>query len=572
MRLCLALCAAIVATVVTTAAALAAPPRSLDLTADSVRYFSNRFVVTGDGNVRLRLSDGTIVRGETFAMDLKLNRYIVAGNVRLESDAAIQTGAAFSGFNDLDKSYFLASDETPDRWTFSGQDFKAPSKGRQQPGDAFAIPDLTDERPYIYAKSASIVPKTNVKFVGSRIYVLGAYVPTPSYVVSFSANPNFSQNAFAGATADVGLPYTASRNAVSSFHLRYDTIRKAYLSFDQHFARDRDYVVFSVNPLTQEQRQFNLIGYKRVSPKFDARTFLQLSTAQHGIYQPEAAGAYSNVQLNRALRRSALALTYDQYNTSLLGHSTFEQQNEHPSDALLSWTGFDNKLGKTPVTFRLRSGIGFAHDGFHAGLNVPDGLYLQNFAGTKVTTLWQKFAGIDLYTPSVRIARSTYLNATFDKQRTWYSLPHHIDRTATRVSLSKLYGTKASVLLAYSIANNGDYYGGRQAEFYPANGPIGTSFGTFGSYDSFRGFSTNRALTGSIVLTPNPNFNLNLTVTRNYDYPAPIPGAFGLAPVQLSGEFRLRLARQILMDVSRSYFFNFANQRWSPQFQVQFGP
>ncbi|GAC1546482.1 MAG: hypothetical protein NVS2B17_29800 [Candidatus Velthaea sp.] len=572
MRICLALCAAIAAAIVSIAAADAAPPRSLDLTADSVRYFSNRYVVTGDGNVRVRLSDGTVVRGETFAMDLKLNRYIIGGNVRLESGSTSQLGAAFSGFNDLDKSYFLAADSTPDRWTFSGQDFANPAKGREQPGDAFALPDVADERPYIYAKSASIIPKANVKFVGSRIYVLGAYVPLPSYVVSFSSNPNFSQNGFAGATADVGLPYNASRTAISAFHLRYDTQNKTYLSFDQHFVWDHDYIVASVNPLTRENRQFNFIGFKKISPKFDGRTFFQVTTIQHGIYQPDASASYANVQLNAGLHRSGLSLNIDQYNANLLGTTTFEQQNEHPTDALLTWNGFNTKIGRSPLTFRLRSGIGFAHDGLHAGLAVPDGLYLLNFAGTKVETLWQKFAGINVYTPSVRIAANTFLNASVDKQRTWFSLPHHVDQTASRVSLSKLYGTRASLLLAYSVTNVGDFYGARQAEFYPAFGPVTTSFGTYSSFDSFRGFATSRALTASVVLTPNPNFNLNLTATRNFDYPAPIPGRFGQAPYQISGEVRLRIAKQILMDVSRSYYFNFADQRYSPQFQIQFGP
>src|ERR1700761_3617345 len=63
-----------------TSVALAAPPTSLDITANRVDFYYNRFILTADGNVRVRLSDGTIVRGQTFTMDLKLNRYLVAGN------------------------------------------------------------------------------------------------------------------------------------------------------------------------------------------------------------------------------------------------------------------------------------------------------------------------------------------------------------------------------------------------------------------------------------------------------------------------------------------------------------
>jgi hypothetical protein len=35
---------------------------------------------------------------------------------------------------------------------------------------------------------------------------------------------------------------------------------------------------------------------------------------------------------------------------------------------------------------------------------------------------------------------------------------------------------------------------------------------------------------------------------------------------------RVRLSPHVLVDVSRSYFFNFANQRLSPQTTVQFAP
>ena len=104
---------------------------------------------------------------------------------------------------------------------------------------------------------------------------------------------------------------------------------------------DRDYIVFSVNPVTQGERQFNLIGYKRISPEMEARIFAQLSTAQHGIYQPEIASAYTNLSYVVSLRHSALALIADQYNTSLLQFPPADQRlgdaeeraYDHPSDA-----------------------------------------------------------------------------------------------------------------------------------------------------------------------------------------------------------------------------------------------
>jgi hypothetical protein len=40
--------------------------RSIELKASVVDYYSNRFVLTADGNVSIKFSDGTVVRGNTF--------------------------------------------------------------------------------------------------------------------------------------------------------------------------------------------------------------------------------------------------------------------------------------------------------------------------------------------------------------------------------------------------------------------------------------------------------------------------------------------------------------------------
>jgi len=574
--------------------ASAAPPTSLDLHADRVVFYSNRYIVTGEGHVRVRLSDGTVLTSEIFSMDLKLNRYLLAGDVHIDSDNVHEIGAGFAGYPDLDRSYFLSANGNPDKWTYFGLDFAHPQKGRAQPGDAFFIPDVTAEKPYIVASGATILPKSSVQFRSSRLYVLGVFIPTGKWVQIFSANPNYAQNAFSGASFDIGLPYNGSLHALSQIHLRYTGISKFFLSFDQHFVWDRDYIVFSVNPLTQEERQFNLIGYKRISPKMEARIFAQLSTAQHGIYQPEVASAYTNLSYVVSLRHSALALNADQYNTSLLqyppainGSGEDERAYDHPADAQLAWTGRDTPLTKyTPVNLRLRSGFGIAHDGYHCGpisaycLDDPrnktgqDLGYVLDYFGadrTRVPTIAQKFVGATLYTNSLPLdpPHSLNLNLTFDKQRQWFSLPHFVDTTTTTASLSKTYTRKLAFLGAYSVTQLGDYYGARQLEFYPPD-PVVFDGISYPGYQAFRGFSTTRSITGSAVVTPNQFFNYALTIRRGYDFPAPIPGLFGLAPWQITNEFRLRIAKQILMDVTRVDYFHFGG--YGPSFSVQFGP
>jgi hypothetical protein len=569
----------------------AAPTGSLDLSADRVIFYSSRYIVAADGNVRVRLSDGTVVTGETFAMDLRLNRYLIAGDVHVAGTGVSELGAAFAGYPDLQRSYFLAAAADPDRWTYNGTDFTHPHKGAEQPGDAFYLPDLTGERPYIIASGAFIVPKTTIKFTRSRVYgsVPGLYLPTLSYALNFSPNPNFAQNSLAGAVAGFNLPFNGSAHAVSELGLRYDSGGGARLAFQQHFAWDRDYIVFSINPLTQEERQFNLIGYKRISPNVEARTFLQESTAQRGITRPETASSFENLTFGIGLKNIAVQFNADQYNESLLPTAEFglERAFEHPADAQLSVSLADTKIIGTPLSYRLRAGIGLAHDGYHCGIgadcptaanNFTDsGFVLDRFGvtGTPVTTIWQHFFGFSFVSKPLIIGSkrsNVNINATFDKQRQWFSLPHHIDSTTTTFSASKLYGSKLALLALYSISNTGDFYGARQLEFYPAFGPIVTPFGTYDGFNAFRGFSTSHNLTGSVIFTPNQSFAANLTIRRFYDSPAPIPGSFGQPPLQFTPDVRIRLAKQILMDINRTYFFNFANQKWTPQLGVQFGP
>jgi hypothetical protein len=79
-------------------------------------------------------------------------------------------------------------------------------------------------------------------------------------------------------------------------------------------------------------------------------------------------------------------------------------------------------------------------------------------------------------------------------------------------------------------------------------------------------------LSTSLVYTPTPYVGLNLLLSRFYDTPAPVPGVYGQPPVQFTGDLRVRLSKQILVDFKRSYYFNFANERWTPQFEIQVSP
>jgi hypothetical protein len=569
--------------------AAAAPPTSLDVTAKGVDFFSNRFIVTADGNVRVRLSDGTVVTGQTFTMDLKLNRYLVAGDVHVDGPTIHAAGAAFAGYPDLDRSYFLpatsaagapppAAPAVPERWTYYGLDWANPHVGREQPGDAFLFPDLAGERPYIYATGARITPRTNVLFTLPRVYTAGVYLPLPRYVVTFSANSHFYENGFQGARADVALPFNGSEHSLTALHARNDAFNGTYLALDQHFVWDKDWIVASIDPLTQEQRQYNLIAFKTFSPKFQGRVFAQESAAQHLIVnRPDDAAAFVALSFNAGLPHSGLSYNQSNYYQHILGYpkhpddtvlaSDYDPRwREHPTNAELTWTGVPTNVTKDGrFLFRLRSGIGFTHDAY------GEGGYPNEQPGPK--SLYYRYVGGLVSTNGIKV-HGFSLAAQYDRQRMWYSLPHHVDLGDGRVSISRDLPLKhITAYVAYEVKTTGDYWGDQQLAAYPAAGDLVASpFGTYSGQAAFRGFATSRSITTAAVYAPTPYFVFNASLARFYDTPAPIPGIYGQPPVQLSADMRVRISKQLLVDLSRGYYFNFANERWTPTFAIQFSP
>jgi hypothetical protein len=569
--------------------AAAETTRSIELKASVVDYYSNRFVLTADGNVSIKFSDGTVVRGDTFSMDLKLNRFLIAGNVHVDGPHIHEAGAAFAGYPDLDRNYFITEGATPDRWTYYGLDFTDPHPGRQQPGDAFYFPDLSDQKPYIISNSATIFLKNNVEFpVGARILELGVYLPTPGYVVNYSSNPNFYQNAFSGAIFDIGIPFHGAADALSAAHIRYDSYRGFYTAFDQHFVHNQDYAVLSVDPATQNQRQFIAILYKRISPALEARSFFQLFALSQGLNEPTSASSYTNFLMNAKVGRYAVGLNVDQSNNSLLANAATafaangQLQAGHPFDMLLSVQSYEDEFRLfryvgVPVKFQYRAGFGYNYSSYGLAMPGPGaGKVPPDFGGVPYPEIFQKYLGLTAYTSSVKLAKDVSISAKADKLEQWYSLPHHTITTDVSVTLARTPQTikLPAFLLTYDVLNIGDFYGAAQSTVYPTFTPdtVSNQFGTFSGLSAFDGFATSRSLTGSLVYTPTPYFALNLTMQYFNVTPRPVPGVGGAPPYQFSADVRVRLSKNVLVDLSRQYYFNFANNLWSPQYGIQFSP
>jgi hypothetical protein len=141
-----------------------------------------------------------------------------------------------------------------------------------------------------------------------------------------------------------------------------------------------------------------------------------------------------------------------------------------------------------------------------------------------------------------------------------------------------------TLLTSYNNLTTADYYGAQQSDAYPGNATYFNPF-TGLSYQvspSFRGFGTTRSLTEQLVYVPSQAVTFNLTFRANHDFPKPLAGPiqltgdtvnfvnFGVSPYEADIDVRFRLTRTIVVDVSRSNYFNFGGvERWTPQFQFQ---
>lgn len=562
----------------------------VQLGAKRVTFYYDRFLVEADGGVKVRTSDGMTLTGDAFSMDLKLNRFVLAGHVHAQSPAGAQDGAALADFLDFNRIYFVPITGEPDRWTFLNGDFAHPAKGRQMPGDTFEFPDLSGDSPFLIASAATIGEKNFVRFGGGRVDLangLGAFIPIPSFYVNFGTDPHMGANSLAGASFDATYQFAGNANAISALHFRYDPVNKTYLSMEQHLSNKNEYAVFSVNPMTRPSKFWDLVTGFTGSDRFQVHTFSQLHTFQYGLSQPLESSQFSIVQLTQALPQSYLQLNTNFTNFNLLapnatgnyqGHGYIQN---HPTSVMLTAQTFDHRIGHLPI---------FEHINYGYGWN-NDSLGLQTLGGVRYDRIYQKTLGFTLFTSAYPIGHSyiqtknLYLNAIFNKQLVGNSLPHFQQLTDTRVSLSKIYDRHWLSYLQYEVDNVGDYYGAQQLAVYPPFTPVVNGI-SYPGYRAFRGLATFHTLSLGLNYTNNANFSFSLLGEQHTDFPKPIPFFFplpptdflgnplpgnflGRPPYDVTGDMRFRVNSHMAVDVQRTYYFNYQNMRWSPQFVIQ---
>jgi hypothetical protein len=568
--------------------------------ADRITFYSNRFIMAADGHVTITLGDGTRITGKTFFYDLRLNRFVIAGGVYVHAAGSIIAGAAFSEYFDFDRAYFVPVLSEPDRWTFTNGNYAHPLWGRQMPGDTFFLPDLSGERVFLYSHSAVVDPHQSIRFAPAKINFGFVFVPFPSYFLTYSTNEYFAQNALTGAFADGPLDFAGGEHGLATAHIRYDSVDKVFPAVEVHQVSDDHYFVASVNPLTRPQKVYNFEAYDRINSTLQFQGAFQESAFQHDFSTPLAATAFEDLQLTQALPHSYLQLSDLQYYESLLAQpSTFligpggtkvyyygtGQHNwipDHPSNANLEWVGFRHPILGLPINFQLRSSVGVIQNGITA---------LETLGGVPYHTLFDKAVGINLTTRAIDIVpdptgrhRDLYFTATADKQRQWFDIPRHLDTTIVSMSLTKVIDTKLTILGTYQNVNTSDFFGKFQSEAYPSN----QSYYNFYTGQNlsispgFRGFGTTRSFIQQIDFAPSNAVVAVATMRENDDFPKPNAGGiqllgdtvgfvnYGVSPYELDLDVRFRFNRVLVLDISRSSYFNFGGfERYSPQFSFQ---
>jgi hypothetical protein len=430
--------------------------------------------------------------------------------------------------------------------------------------------------------------KTFVRF--QNVVTRGAVlpVPVPSQYFYFGTNRDLSQNSLAGANLDLTYNAFGNANSETAFHVRKDQQNGVYGSLEQHLAWSRGYTVFSVNPGTKADKFWSLLTEYRIGKRFQIDTYTQLFTRQRFLEQPTAAATWTYFTATQAFNQSYLQAFGNFSNYNILGPKTYGGSLSHPLHLQLTASSFTHRIGKTPF---------YESTSYGMGVDVDNVNGLQNFGTTQYNEIWNHTLGGTLYMPGVKIGNhenvyKTYLlNATYSKNYTWHSLPHWNIYDHTSLSLGRQFVRQFNAFVQYDVDHTGDYY--RVGNGYapapppaPQPSPPVINGDPVPSILSFRGVATQRTATIGGVYTASPNLVAAISYIHHDDFPIPFPGLFaepplnnlgqpqyqnylGQPPNHITGEVRALVLPHIVLDISRGYFFNFGNDRWTPQFSVQ---
>jgi hypothetical protein len=520
------------------------------LSAQRVAFYTNTFILQGRGNVHVDIGSEREISADFFSMDVRGNRFIVAGNVRLLGPNVDDSFAAFSVDLVAKRAYAIVANGTVDRLSFSENDFVHPQRDEQPPPDAFELPLITypasklGHKIVIGTRSYVRYGSCVTQFIGGA----GVYIPIPSCYVNVGDDPALAQSALAGASAGGEINLTGSANAVSGIFLIYDRVNGFYAALQQNVASSKAWAVFALT--ASGHPGLSVIGALTPSDAFGVRVSTDLQSVAPTATSTLTGFRYSDIRVSQALGFGYAELFASGAADSGTGSQFFPSR---PFSAQFDLATPNVPIGNLAFG-TMRIGYGEQHNPFG----------VQQLGPTDYTTLGFGYLNAALSTPAIPIGgadprRRFDLGLLAGEAIQSFSIPHETAITTTAVSLTKPLGA-STVSLSYSIANVADRYADQQLAY-----PV-----TIGG---FNGLATFRTLALGATVEASPQLTTSLTVRLHDDFPKPAQGLFpvvdaaplgqnpypfqlGEPPADVTLAFRIRLNPQLSLDVTDTHFIN----------------
>ena len=245
------------------------------LAAQQIALYSDRSLLIAQGGVSLRV--GTLsIESARAVYDLRANRYLASGDVRVQHGAAVQD---FSGYE---------------------YDF-ATKRGSVS---ALPVPNLSTADALVLAQQATLIPGTSITFTDAQIQTGGTVTPSASYEYDIPAPnaKNFGYSPVPSAALEYPVLLGSSRNAYSFARLRYDRYNGGPgAGLEEHYARtNRGYLALG-QTLDVDGGRFDLAAYQRITDSLSqSLTGSALTGARSLRYALTSSGAHGYQSLSFA--------------------------------------------------------------------------------------------------------------------------------------------------------------------------------------------------------------------------------------------------------------------------------
>jgi hypothetical protein len=500
---------------------------AVTLTANSVALYAGHLTLAADGNAYLD-DDALHVWADHIVLDLRSNRYVATGNVRVggrRDEGAVASGDALGVSVDSRAGVLIGVDPAPTSRTIVGSDIGAPAAPAAAAGDPLALPDLGGESPYALANRAVAHLGGDVRLSNARVLVPGGRaIFLPSYVYTYSSDPGYVVTNIAGSSEDVPILIGSTRDSVLGVHFMYNAQTRVGVGVDERIVDGHGgYHIFSAAPIFGPSHSLNYTWLRQINPHttstFTSSTFTSFGTV-------------NSLDVRDAVHRSYLELSGSGAPQFLSGR--------------LAWQSFDEPMASrglfSDLRFHLRTEYGAQYTSPQAAFApFPPGAVIPQDV---------RHVGAEIYTAIEpwRIGAFSTLNLAADLRGFRDTLPH-----------DELVGTFIAGLtqrwnrhFTSSVSDAEEPI----RDFYPTRS---TTYATHTNSQSLALDYTNASALSLLVVL---NHAAGSTTS---------PSTLTIQPWFATGDIRFRLTPSLAIELSRSYSFGFEGQRFG-SFGVQLFP